>query len=216
MNNSTLTYCLATKMHEKCNQNTRPLFSLLATTGAGMVWLIPFNRRLTANNPWAMKSCLWSEMPNAIGQTGPGPDCRVPSCRGLRGVVRTAYSSILSYDRVFVSTQRWGKACSNKIFSFLKWLEFDQFYKKNFVAYTGAPVVGTPILGTHYTVSYDAEVCRAERELSRMIQGRMHWAVYFALLCFASGATLGWNITYTVVLVLLAAFLSRPHGCHRV
>ena len=57
--------------------------------------------------------------------------------------------------------------------------------------YTGAPVVGTPILGTHYIVSCDAEVCGAERESSRMMQGRMHWAVYFALLCFASGATLG-------------------------
>ena len=41
-------------------------------------------------------------------------------------------------------------------------------------SYTGAPVVGTLILGTHYIVSCDAEVCRAERESSRMIQGRMH------------------------------------------
>ena len=40
--------------------------------------------------------------------------------------------------------------------------------------YTGAPVLGTLILGTHYIVSYDAEVCGAERESSRMIQGRMH------------------------------------------
>ena len=40
--------------------------------------------------------------------------------------------------------------------------------------YTGAPVVGTPILGTHYIVSFDAEVCGAERESSRTIQGRMH------------------------------------------
>ena len=40
--------------------------------------------------------------------------------------------------------------------------------------YTGAPVVGTPILGTHYIVSCDAEVCGAERESSRMIQERMH------------------------------------------
>ena len=36
-------------------------------------------------------------------------------------------------------------------------------------AYTGAPVVGT-----HYIVSCDAEVCGAERESSRTIQGRMH------------------------------------------
>ena len=35
--------------------------------------------------------------------------------------------------------------------------------------YTGAPVVGT-----HYIVSFDAEVCGAERESSRTIQGRMH------------------------------------------
>ena len=42
------------------------------------------------------------------------------------------------------------------------------------VEYTGAPVVGTPILGTHYIVSSDAEVCGAERESSRTIQGRMH------------------------------------------
>ena len=56
--------------------------------------------------------------------------------------------------------------------------------------YTGAPVVGTPIVGTHYIVSCDAGVCGAERESSRTIQGRMHWAVYFALLYFASGATL--------------------------
>ena len=35
--------------------------------------------------------------------------------------------------------------------------------------YTGAPLVGTPILGTHYIVSCDAEVCGAERESSRMI-----------------------------------------------
>ena len=40
--------------------------------------------------------------------------------------------------------------------------------------YTGAPLVGTPILGTHYIVSCDAEVCGAERESSRMIQERMH------------------------------------------
>ena len=40
--------------------------------------------------------------------------------------------------------------------------------------YTGAPVVGTPILGTHYIVSCDAEVCGAERESSRTIQGGMH------------------------------------------
>ena len=37
--------------------------------------------------------------------------------------------------------------------------------------YTGAPVAGTPILGTHYIVSCDAEVCGAERESSRTIQG---------------------------------------------
>ena len=55
----------------------------------------------------------------------------------------------------------------------------------------GAPLLGTPILGTHYIVSRDAEVCGAERESSRMIRGRMHWAVYFALLSFAGGATLG-------------------------
>ena len=53
------------------------------------------------------------------------------------------------------------------------------------LCYTGAPVVGTPILGTHYIViclglfgfvwvSCDAEVCGAERESSRTIQGRMH------------------------------------------
>ena len=66
-----------------------------------------------------------------------------------------------------------------------RWLKYDIKF------YTGAPVVGTPILGTHYIVSCDAEVCGAERESSRTIQGRMHWAVYFALLCFASSATLG-------------------------
>ena len=38
-----------------------------------------------------------------------------------------------------------------------------------FYIYTGAPV-----LGTHYIVIYDAEVCGAERESSRMIQGHMH------------------------------------------
>ena len=42
------------------------------------------------------------------------------------------------------------------------------------MAYTGAPLLGTPILGTPYIVSCDAEVCGAERESSRMIQGRMH------------------------------------------
>ena len=36
--------------------------------------------------------------------------------------------------------------------------------KQNIYIYTGAPVVGTPILGTHYIVSCDAEVCGAERE----------------------------------------------------
>ena len=35
------------------------------------------------------------------------------------------------------------------------------------------PVIGTPILGTHYIVTCDAEVCGAERESSRTIQGRM-------------------------------------------
>ena len=40
--------------------------------------------------------------------------------------------------------------------------------------YTGTPLLGTPILGTHYIVSCDAEVCGAERESSRMIQGRMY------------------------------------------
>ena len=40
--------------------------------------------------------------------------------------------------------------------------------------YTEAPVVGTSILWTHYIVSCDAEVCEAERESSRKIQGRMH------------------------------------------
>ena len=43
-----------------------------------------------------------------------------------------------------------------------------------FNSYTGAPVVGTPIVGTHYIVSCDAKVCGAERESSRTIQGRMH------------------------------------------
>ena len=33
---------------------------------------------------------------------------------------------------------------------------------------------GAPLLGTHYIVSCDAEVCGAERESSRIIQGRMH------------------------------------------
>ena len=47
-------------------------------------------------------------------------------------------------------------------------------FRYNFLEYTGAPVVGAPILGTHYIVSCDAEVCGAERESSRMIQGRMH------------------------------------------
>ena len=47
-------------------------------------------------------------------------------------------------------------------------------YHHNDCKYTGAPVVGTPILGTHYIVSCDAEVCGAERESSRMIQERMH------------------------------------------
>ena len=36
--------------------------------------------------------------------------------------------------------------------------------------YTGAPLLGTPILGTHYIVSCDAEVCGAERESSKMVQ----------------------------------------------
>ena len=40
--------------------------------------------------------------------------------------------------------------------------------------YTGAPLFGTPILGTHYIVSCDAEVYGAERKSRRMIQGRMH------------------------------------------
>ena len=39
--------------------------------------------------------------------------------------------------------------------------------------YTGALLVGTPILGTHYIVSCDAEVCGAERESSKMIQERI-------------------------------------------
>ena len=43
-----------------------------------------------------------------------------------------------------------------------------------FTTYTGAPVVGTPILRTHYIVSCDAEVCGAERESSRTIRGRVH------------------------------------------
>ena len=43
----------------------------------------------------------------------------------------TALRVLLSYDRLFVSTYRGGKACSNEIFLFLKLLEFDQFYKKN-------------------------------------------------------------------------------------
>ena len=38
-----------------------------------------------------------------------------------------------------------------------------------YIVYTGAPVVGTPILGTHYIVSCDTEVCGAERESSRTI-----------------------------------------------
>ena len=78
--------------------------------------------------------------------------------------------------------------------------------------YTGAPVVGTPILGNHYIVSCDAEVCGAERESSRTIQGRINLAVYFDLLCFASGATLGENFN----VVMLDASLSQPHGCCRV
>ena len=41
-------------------------------------------------------------------------------------------------------------------------------------SYTGAPLVETPFLGTHYIVSCDAEVCGAERKSSRMIQGRIH------------------------------------------
>ena len=49
-----------------------------------------------------------------------------------------------------------------------------KFRKKEKNKYTGAPVVGTPILWTHYIVSCDAEVCGAERESSRTIQGRMH------------------------------------------
>ena len=39
--------------------------------------------------------------------------------------------------------------------------------------YTGAPIDGTPVLGTHYIVTYDAEVCGAERQLSGIVQGRI-------------------------------------------
>ena len=47
--------------------------------------------------------------------------------------------------------------------------------------YTGAPVVGTPILGTHYIVSCDAEVCGAERE-SALHCSADHMAVRLKLL----------------------------------
>ena len=42
------------------------------------------------------------------------------------------------------------------------------------VKYTGAPLLGTSMLGTRYVVSCNAEVRGAERESSSMIQGRMH------------------------------------------
>ena len=58
-----------------------------------------------------------------------------------------------------------------KMFQLLKELKKSTIFKSQ---YTGAPVVGTPILGTYYIVSYDAEMCGAERESSGMIQGRMH------------------------------------------
>ena len=40
--------------------------------------------------------------------------------------------------------------------------------------YTGALLLGNPILGTHYIVTCGAEVCAAERELNKMVQGRVH------------------------------------------
>ena len=79
-----------------------------------------------------------------------------------------------SWSRNFVSIVRWSNLRTHED-----------------LMSTGAPVVGTPILGTHYIVSCDADVCGADRESNRTIQGRMHWAVYFALQCFTSGATLG-------------------------
>ena len=76
MNNSTLTYCLPTKMHEKCNQNTRPLFSLLATPGAGIVWRIPSNRRLTENTaryPYVHRCDVTAAIGAQILSCGPLP-----------------------------------------------------------------------------------------------------------------------------------------------
>ena len=50
--------------------------------------------------------------------------------------------------------------------SLLPWFCCIQY---NSLEYTGAPLLGTPILRTHYMVSCDAEVCGVERESSRMI-----------------------------------------------
>ena len=36
--------------------------------------------------------------------------------------------------------------------------------------YTGAPLIGNPILGTQYTISCNLEMCGVERESDRMIQ----------------------------------------------
>ena len=104
----------------------------------------------------------------------------------------TQSGNFKNYSRVFRDVDNESEYFWNSIwltqYGKIKMEKSFNFYESY---YTGAPVVGTPILGTHYIVRCDAKVCGAERESSRTIQGRMHWAVYFALLCFASGATHG-------------------------
>ena len=77
--------------------------------------------------------------------------------------------------------------------------------------YTGATLLDNPVVGTHYIVSCDAEVCGVERESSRMIQGRMHWAV-----CFTRCVSL---VVRPVAKTLPTPWCCLPHhfhGCRRV
>ena len=45
------------------------------------------------------------------------------------------FLEVYCYQRITSHTYTRNIACSNKILTFLKLLEFDQFYNKNFVAY---------------------------------------------------------------------------------
>ena len=72
--------------------------------------------------------------------------------------------------------------------------------------HSGTPLLGNPFVGTRYIVSWDAEVCGAERESSRMIRD-VYTERSVLRCCSASGAARGWNFSYT--LVLPAASLSR-------